>query len=51
MVLETQRLTLRELTQDDYDALCRILKDEKVMVAYEGGLFGRGGSAVAGQAA
>ena len=36
MVLETQRLMLRELTQDDYDALCRILKDEKVMVAYEG---------------
>ncbi len=36
MVLETQRLALRELTQDDYDALCRILKDDKVMVAYEG---------------
>lgn len=36
MILETQRLALRQLTQNDFDALCRILKDEKAMVAYEG---------------
>ena len=36
MILETERLSLRELTQDDYPALCRILQDERVMYAYEG---------------
>lgn len=36
MILETQRLMLREMAQDDFDALCAILKDEKAMVAYEG---------------
>lgn len=35
-ILETQRLVLREMTQDDYPALCRILQDEEVMYAYEG---------------
>lgn len=36
MVLETERLYLREMTQSDYPALCRILQDEEVMYAYEG---------------
>lgn len=36
MLLETKRLYLRKLTQDDYDALCRILQDEETMYAYEG---------------
>lgn len=35
MILETQRLTLREMTQEDYPALCRILQDKEVMYAYE----------------
>lgn len=36
MILETQRLTLRQMTQDDYPSLCRILQDEGAMYAYEG---------------
>lgn len=35
MTLQTERLLLRELTQDDYPALCRILQDADVMYAYE----------------
>jgi len=35
MILETERLYLRELTQADYPALCKILQDEAVMYAYE----------------
>lgn len=35
MVLETKRLLLRQMTQDDLPALCRILQDEEVMYAYE----------------
>lgn len=34
--METERLYLREITQDDFDSLCRILQDENVMYAYEG---------------
>lgn len=35
-LIETKRLILREMTQSDYDALCRILCDEDVMrAAYE----------------
>ena len=34
MVLETPRLTLRRMTQDDFPALCRILQDPDVMYAY-----------------
>jgi len=34
--LETQRLLLREMTQDDYPALSAILQDEQTMYAYEG---------------
>lgn len=36
MIFETERLYLRELNQNDYIALCKILKDEEVMYAYEG---------------
>lgn len=35
MILETERLYLRELKQSDYEALCKILQDEEVMYAYE----------------
>ena len=37
MILETERLILRELTKDDYDELCIILQDEEIMYAYEHG--------------
>lgn len=36
MILETERLYLREMNQSDYGALCRILQDEETMYAYEG---------------
>lgn len=36
MVLETERLALRELKKSDFSALCKILQDEKTMHAYEG---------------
>lgn len=36
MILETERLYLREMTQSDYKSLCRILQDEETMYAYEG---------------
>lgn len=35
-ILETERLYLRELTQSDYDPLCKIMQDEKTMYAYNG---------------
>lgn len=34
-ILETERLVLRELAPSDYDLLCVILQDPKVMYAYE----------------
>lgn len=34
MILETKRIYLREMTQCDYDSLCRMLQDEDVMYAY-----------------
>lgn len=34
--LETRRLYLRELTQSDLPALCKILQDETTMYAYNG---------------
>lgn len=34
-VLETPRLLLREMTEEDYPALCRMLQDPQVMYAYE----------------
>lgn len=36
MILETERLYLREMEQSDFDSLCKILQDDKVMYAYEG---------------
>lgn len=36
IILETQRLTLREMTQEDYPALAAILRDGQTMCAYEG---------------
>ena len=35
-VLETDRLILREMTPEDFPALCRMLQDPAVMYAYEG---------------
>ncbi|WP_315166336.1 GNAT family N-acetyltransferase [Metaclostridioides mangenotii] len=35
MILETERLILREMNKSDYDSLCRILQDKEVMYAYE----------------
>ena len=36
-ILETERLILRELVQDDYNDLCVLLQDDETMYAYEGG--------------
>ena len=36
MIIETNRLSLREMRQIDYPALCKILQDPDVMYAYEG---------------
>lgn len=36
MILETERLYMREMNQADYHSLCKILKDEDTMYAYEG---------------
>ncbi len=35
-ILETERLYLREMTQDDFPSLRNILQDEETMYAYEG---------------
>lgn len=35
MILETTRLRIRELTEEDFLPLCMILQDEEVMYAYE----------------
>ena len=34
-ILETDRLALREMTDGDFPALCRMLQDGEVMYAYE----------------
>lgn len=36
MILETERLYLREMIQSDFNSLCKILQDEETMYAYEG---------------
>lgn len=36
MILETERLYLREMNQGDFFSLCEILQDERTMYAYEG---------------
>lgn len=35
IILETDRLILREMTQSDFEPLCKILQDKEVMYAYE----------------
>jgi RimJ/RimL family protein N-acetyltransferase len=35
IILETNRLLLREFSENDYDDLCEILQDKDVMYAYE----------------
>ncbi len=35
MILETERLYLRKLNQNDFGSLCKILQDKEVMYAYE----------------
>ena len=35
MILETERLILREMDQGGFFALCKILQDKDVMYAYE----------------
>ena len=35
-VIETERLFMRRITREDFSALCRTLKDETAMRAYEG---------------
>ena len=34
-ILETERLYLRDMNQNDFDDLCKILRDKDVMYAYE----------------
>lgn len=36
MILETERLYMREMNQDDFTSLCQILQDDSTMYAYEG---------------
>lgn len=36
MVFETKRLYLREMNQEDFEPLCKMLQDNKVMYAYNG---------------
>ena len=35
-ILSTERLYLREMNDDDFEALCKIMQDEETMYAYEG---------------
>lgn len=34
MIIETERIILREMTQDDFDALYRVLGDSDIMLHY-----------------
>lgn len=36
MILETKRLYLREMNQNDFESLCKILQDKDTIYAYEG---------------
>lgn len=36
MILETDRLYLREMNQNDFQSLCKIMQDDDTMYAYEG---------------
>ena len=35
LILQTERLLLREMEDEDFSALCRMLRDPEVMYAYE----------------
>jgi len=39
MILETERLYLREMTQSDYSALCKLLQDPDVMATFTKGVY------------
>lgn len=41
IILETERLLLRELEQSDFDEVCKLLQDPDVMYAYEGAFSDR----------
>lgn len=41
MILETERLYLRQMDQGDFQSLCYILQDEETMYAYEGAFCDR----------
>ena len=41
VIFETKRLYLRELNENDFGALCKILQDEETMYAYEGAFSDR----------
>lgn len=41
VIFETERLLLREMNQNDFGALCKILQDEETMYAYEGAFSDR----------
>ncbi|MCI8401329.1 MAG: GNAT family N-acetyltransferase [Lachnospiraceae bacterium] len=41
MILDTERLYLREMNQGDFPSLCKILQDEDTMYAYEGAFSDR----------
>lgn len=41
MILETDRLYLRQMNQGDFQSLCYILQDEETMYAYEGAFCDR----------
>ena len=41
MILETDRLYLRQMDQGDFQSLCYILQDEETMYAYEGAFCNR----------
>ena len=36
MIIETKRLYLREMTQNNFASLCKMLQDDEAMYAYEG---------------
>ena len=47
MILETKRLLLRELKQDDFDDICKLLQYPIVMYAYEGAFSKKRGTRMA----
>ena len=41
MIIETERLYLREMTESDYPDLCEMIQDEKTIYAYNGAMSDR----------